>query len=156
MKLHFFTVRNIEDYHNSYKHSTEAHDLLKKTTAQTVEEFDQEFFSNFILNAYHLPKDVFESPIYGKTGIEGLRLDFNFGLRLDIPEGNFRIRISDFDSGQIFLTNTFPVAGYFLQSNILFVGTSKFFWTTRKFSPTRSIPKDNKSSSDLKFLRWVT
>ena len=102
MRLHFFTVRDIEDYHKSYKYSGEVRDFLKKATARTVEEFDQEFFSHFILNAYHLPKDVFESPIYGETGIEGLRLDFNFGLRLDIPEGDFRVRISDFNSGQIF------------------------------------------------------
>ncbi len=42
-----------------------------------------------------------DSPIAGETGIEGLRLDFNFGLRLEIPKGNFRVRIGD-DAGQIF------------------------------------------------------
>ncbi|MBQ4405335.1 MAG: autotransporter strand-loop-strand O-heptosyltransferase [Selenomonadaceae bacterium] len=102
MKLHFFTVRNIEDYHNSYRYSKEAHEIFQKRTARTVKEFDQEFFSHFILKFFCLPKDVFESPIYRETGIDGLRLDFNFGLRLDIPEGNFRVKISDFDSGQIF------------------------------------------------------
>ena len=102
MKLHFFTVRNIEDYHKSYRYSKEAYEFFQKRSTLTAEEFDQEFFSHFLLNAYHLPKDIFESPIYGETGIESLRLDFNFGLRLDIPEGNFRVRVSDFDSGQIF------------------------------------------------------
>ncbi|MBE8955475.1 MAG: autotransporter strand-loop-strand O-heptosyltransferase [Quinella sp. 2Q5] len=42
------------------------------------------------------------APIVGETGIEGLRLDFNFGLRLDVPAGDFRVVISDGDSGQIF------------------------------------------------------
>ena len=102
MKLHFFTVRNIEDYRNSYKYSGEAHDLRKKTTARTAEEFDQEFLGYFITHALDMPAGIFESRIYGDTGFPGLRLDFNFGLRLDIPEGNFRMRVSDFDNGQVF------------------------------------------------------
>ena len=102
MKLHFFTVRDIEDYHNSYKHSTEAHDLIKKIKSQTIEEFDQEFLLYSIRPLLGVPRGIFESRIWGNTGFPGLRLDFNFGLRLDIPEGNFCVRISDFDSGQVF------------------------------------------------------
>ena len=46
--------------------------------------------------------ELYETNLYGETGIDGIKIDFNFGLRLDIPEGNFFVRISDFDSGQIF------------------------------------------------------
>ena len=40
--------------------------------------------------------------VRGETGIEGLRLDFNAGLRLDVPEGSWRIRVEDGISGQVF------------------------------------------------------
>lgn len=43
--------------------------------------------------------EVFIGPVQGETGIEGLRLDFNFGLRLEIPAGNWHVRVSDADSG---------------------------------------------------------
>lgn len=40
--------------------------------------------------------------ITGETGIAGVRLDFNNGLRLQIPTGSFHVRISDYDSGMVF------------------------------------------------------
>lgn len=40
--------------------------------------------------------------IAGETGIEGLRLDFNNGLRLQIPDGNWHVTIRDYDSGITF------------------------------------------------------
>ena len=45
---------------------------------------------------------LYKSRLFCDTGIDGLKIDFNFGLRLDIPQGNFHVKISDFDSGQIF------------------------------------------------------
>ena len=47
-------------------------------------------------------KSVYEGELYGETGIDGLKIDFNFGLRLDVPQGNWHVKISDYDSGQIF------------------------------------------------------
>ena len=41
-------------------------------------------------------------PVRGETGIDGLRLDFNDGLRLEVPEGDFHVRISDADSEMVF------------------------------------------------------
>ena len=41
-------------------------------------------------------------PIRGITEINGLFIDFNCGLRLDIPPGNFHVCISDSRSRQIF------------------------------------------------------
>lgn len=40
--------------------------------------------------------------ITGETGIPGVRLDFNNGLRLQIPAGLFHVRISDYDSKMVF------------------------------------------------------
>ena len=102
MRLHFFTVRDVEDYRKHYQFSATAYELKKKTKAQTKEDFDQEFFALFGRLPLKISGGVFESKIYGETEIPGLKLDFNFGLRLDIPAGNFRVKVSDFDSGQIF------------------------------------------------------
>ena len=102
MKLHFFSVKNIEDYRKNYNLSPEVSEMAKTSKARSPEEFDQEFFFDYVKRMVHVPQETYESRIWGNTGFPGLRLDFNFGLRLDIPEGNFRVRISDFDSGQIF------------------------------------------------------
>ena len=40
--------------------------------------------------------------ITGETGIPGLRIDFNAGLRLQVPAGNWHIRISDYDTEMVF------------------------------------------------------
>ena len=37
-------------------------------------------------------------PIVRETGIPGVRLDFNSGVRLEVPEGNYHVRISDQDT----------------------------------------------------------
>lgn len=41
--------------------------------------------------------------VKGETGIDGLRLDFNAGFRLRVPQGNWHIRVSDADSECVFL-----------------------------------------------------
>ena len=101
MKLHFFTANDIKDYRRHYQSWTSAEKLFKEFHPQTIEDFDQMFFFRFIKKTYQMPEGIFESKIYGDTGFPGLRLDFNFGLRLDIPEGNFRVKISDLDNEQI-------------------------------------------------------
>lgn len=40
--------------------------------------------------------------IAGETGIDGLKLDFNCGLRLQIPSGNWHVTIRDYDSEIVF------------------------------------------------------
>jgi len=66
-------------------------------------------------------KSVYEGEIYSDTGIDGLKIDFNFGLRLDIPQGNWHVKISDYDSGQIFFdedvsdTRLIASEGYFIR-----------------------------------------
>jgi len=51
---------------------------------------------------YFNHKEVHHGEIFGDTGIDGLKMDFNFGLRLDVPEGDWHIKISDYESGHIF------------------------------------------------------
>ena len=41
-------------------------------------------------------------PVAGETGIPGLRLDFNGGVRVRVPAGNWRLTIGDYDSGMVF------------------------------------------------------
>ena len=102
MRLHFFTVNNIEDYRKLYKDYWLVKKIIEEQNPRTVEDLDQLFFLRFLIKSFNVPSGIFESKIYGETGYPGLKLDFNFGLRLDIPEGNFRVRVSDFDTGQIF------------------------------------------------------
>ncbi len=45
----------------------------------------------------------FKAPITGETGIDGLLIDFNYGLRLQMPEGNWHVRITDAASDYEFL-----------------------------------------------------
>ena len=40
--------------------------------------------------------------VQGETGIPGLKLDFNNGLRLQVPAGNWHVTIGDHDSGAVF------------------------------------------------------
>ncbi len=98
MKKHFFCAKNIEDYRKVYREIMEK----EKSADETQEDFEQNFFLKHIKGLFKVPQEVLESRIYGETGIEGLRLDFNFGLRLDVPEGNFRVVISDADTGEKF------------------------------------------------------
>ena len=41
-------------------------------------------------------------PVRGETGIPGMKLDFNAGIRLQLPAGNWRAQIADEDSDQLF------------------------------------------------------
>ncbi len=36
-----------------------------------------------------------------ETGIDGLKIDFNAGARVEVPVGNWHIKISDFDTGMV-------------------------------------------------------
>lgn len=40
--------------------------------------------------------------VAGETGIDGLKIDFNNGVRVEVPEGNFHVIIGDHDSGKIY------------------------------------------------------
>ena len=44
----------------------------------------------------------FVGDIRGETDIPGLRIDFNVGLRMDIPAGEFHVRIGNADSQEVY------------------------------------------------------
>ena len=98
MRKHCFCATNIEDYRKVCR------DIAAKVKSpdEPFENFEQRFFLSQIRGLFQVPQEVFDSVIYGETGIDGLRLDFNFGLRLDVPAGNFRVVIGDADTGAIF------------------------------------------------------
>jgi len=104
MKTLFFCARNFKDY-------LQADSAAERKRIQAVEISVRDVLSNpelqDILYAHMNVYDDRElgctAPIFGRTGIAGLRLDFNFGLRLEVPEGNFHVTIGDFDTAQIFL-----------------------------------------------------
>ena len=102
MKLHFFTVNDIEDYRIVYPHGEDVKEYKKTLKGKKQKDFEQGFLQWIISKLYYFAEETFESKIYGETGIDGLRLDFNFGLRLDIPKGNFFVRIKDADTEKIF------------------------------------------------------
>ena len=134
MKLHFFTVNDIQDYRKHYLRDLLVNNVFNELHPQTVEDLDQAVFFRLAKLPYDVPDGIFESKIYGETGIDGLRLDFNFGLRLDVPEGNFRVKISDFDSGEIFFDKyvsggrLISVERYFIRWHVeIFSGDKKIF-----------------------------
>ncbi len=103
MKKLIFCARDIRDY---------IKDIVKVNELEKVANFkptmpeltDAPIVQNHLLNLmkiYPNCEEYFDAPIYYETGIDGLLLDFNFGLRLDVPEGNFHVTIGD-DNGQIF------------------------------------------------------
>ena len=52
--------------------------------------------ANFVKN------DYLSGPVRGETDIPGLKLDFNAGLRLEIPAGKWHVKILDADSRLVF------------------------------------------------------
>ncbi|MCR5559554.1 MAG: autotransporter strand-loop-strand O-heptosyltransferase, partial [Schwartzia sp.] len=44
----------------------------------------------------------FSGPVRGETGIDGVKLDFNNGVRVEVPEGLWHVTIGDYDSGMVF------------------------------------------------------
>lgn len=100
MKDFFFTARNIDDY-LAPMNKFVGKDL---TTQKLLDNPEVQYFFYQVIKSQIDHESWFEIPISEviKTGLQGVKLDFNFGLRLEIPAGNWRVRISDFDSGIIF------------------------------------------------------
>ncbi|MBR4153309.1 MAG: autotransporter strand-loop-strand O-heptosyltransferase [Selenomonadaceae bacterium] len=103
MRKFYFCARDIRDYLRGVMNTTEL-DNTPNFEPNFPALTDAPAIQNFlfdVMKIYTYREAGCNSPIVGETGIEGLRLDFNFGLRLDVPEGSFHVRIGD-DSGQIF------------------------------------------------------
>ena len=110
---------------------------LEKYKERAKEEFDQEFFCYFLKKVYRVSQEFLESEIYGEADSHGLKLDFNFGLRLDVPEGNFHVIISDLDTEQIYFDEyisdcrLISVENYFIRWHVeVFLDEEKIFTHT--------------------------
>ena len=103
MKTLFFCARNFKDYLKLTKANRAKVQAQKITMREILNDERAQKFLYEHMRFYVDRKEGCEAPIFGRTGTEGLHLDFNFGLRLEIPKGNFHVRISDFDSETVFL-----------------------------------------------------
>ncbi len=103
MKNFYFCARDIRDYLRGVMNTRELDNTpnFKPNFSALTDAPAIQAFLFDVMKIYEQREELCNAPIYGETGIDGLRLDFNFGLRLDVPEGNFHVRIGD-DNGQIF------------------------------------------------------
>ena len=129
MRKLYFCARELQDYLSHIKNV----DKLNLPTAKSFapELLDLPFVQKFLGTLSRAEDD---SEILWETNIAGLRLDFNCGLRLEVPEGNFRVVISDFDSGQIFFARNISdvrlisVEKYFIRWHVeIFLDGAKIF-----------------------------
>ena len=107
MNMRFFFIKNIKEYafcpqNIKYSTATSKDNSLHLDTPEQIKFANSVLYQPFVkLNhsqLYPNINEIYNSELYGETGIEGLKIDFNFGLRLDVPDGNFHVKISDFDS----------------------------------------------------------
>ena len=136
MKTLIFCARDIRDYFGGIIDARDlnvAPDLYKNFSALTDAPDIQKFLRT-LLEIYEHCDAGLNSAICGETGIDGLRLDFNFGLRLEIPAGNFHVVISDADGGEIFFerdisdVRLISVEKYFIRWQVeIFLDGEKIF-----------------------------
>ena len=104
MRQLFFCAKDIRDYLAA---------VIDMSEFYAVPDFDPKFpplnddpsiqkVLRDCMNLYEDCERILNAPVCMETGIDGLRFDFNFGLRLEIPKGNFHVRIGDFNTEQIF------------------------------------------------------
>ena len=138
---------------------------LQKFKERAKEEFDQEFFCYFLKKVYKVPQEFLESEIYGEADAHGLKLDFNFGLRLDVPEGNFQVRISDFDTEQIYFDEyisdcrLISVENYFIRWHVeVFLDGEKVFTHTLNLEgqPVAVRPMSRSLGDIIAFLPYLS
>lgn len=86
--------------------------------SNTMEEMNNSFFNNM-----HVHVGV----IAGETGIPGLKLDFRNGLRLQVPQGDYHVRLSDGETGRIYFESAV--------SEVILVSEEKYYipWQVEVF-----------------------
>ena len=131
MKTVTFCARDFRDL-LTYR---DASDRAAQPEAVMRDILGSDYVQDFLYRKLHFYTDRDEAltaPIVGETGIDGLRLDFNFGLRLDVPSGNFRVKIGEV-GGQTFLDEKL--------SDVRLVSYEKSFirWTVEVFSGDEKI-----------------
>ena len=95
MRIYFFCARDVRDYLQNFPQVKTLNfppDEFNPPAFMNIERI-QNFLRNDVMSCYQNCDERLSAPIAGETGIDGLKLDFNFGLRLDVPKGNCRVRI---------------------------------------------------------------
>ncbi len=127
MRKLFFCARDLQDYLSHVRNIDKLNLPAAKSYAPEVLDVPivQEILGSMTEN--------FDGEIFWQTGIDGLRLDFNCGLRLEVPTGNFRVRIGDFDSEQIFFDREL--------SDVRLISVEKYFirWRVEIFRDGQKI-----------------
>lgn len=77
----------------------------------------QRFFHEQL--AFFAQLEAMLGDVTGETAVPGLRLDFNCGLRLQVPQGDYHVRISDYDSCKVFLDED--------ASDVLLISVEKYY-----------------------------
>lgn len=119
----FFCARNLRDYLSKVKN-------IERLNLPDAESFAPQLLDlppvQKILKS--LARNEIDGEIFWKTEIDGLNLDFNDGLRLDVPFGEFRVKISDADTEKIFFDRKI--------SNVRLISVEKFYipWRIEIFS----------------------
>ena len=103
MRTLFFCARNFKDYLNLRGEEIAALANVEISARDILNSPQSQDILSAHMQVYGDSAAYCDAPIVGRTGIRGLHLDFNFGLRLEVPEGNFRVVIGDYDSAEIFL-----------------------------------------------------
>ncbi|MBR1647611.1 MAG: autotransporter strand-loop-strand O-heptosyltransferase [Selenomonadaceae bacterium] len=132
MKTYFFCARDVRDYLQNFPQAkTLKFDEFNPPAFMHIERI-QNFLRKEIVGCHPNCDEGLNAPIAGDTGIDGLRIDFNFGLRLDVPKGNFRVKIGEV-GGQTFVDEKF--------SDVRIVSVEKYFirWQVEVFRDDEKI-----------------
>lgn len=127
MRKLFFCARDLQDYLSQVKN-------IDKLNLPAAESFAPKLLDlPVVQKILGSLSEEFDGEILWRTGVDGLHLDFNCGLRLDVPAGNFHVVISDFDTGKIFFKRDL--------SDVRLVSVEKHFirWQVEIFSGGRKI-----------------
>ena len=161
MENFFFCARNAEDYIKNV--TVTVLDSNRFLDAPNVQKY---FLSLNGHNGEYSDKFL-DAPITLPTraDIPDLKLDFNWGLRLEVPAGNFHVKIVDVDSGLIFLDRDISerriisVEKYFIRWHIeIFLDGKKFFVHTFNLRDQKvliNIPKNAGMGDIISMLPYI-
>ena len=135
MKKFFFCAKNREDYRQRCNEEIRNKKIFiaeqnGNPTQESLDELgddpqselvEQEIFKSRLKKMLKVSDNFFEHKLNCETGIDGLRFDFNFGLKIDVPEGNFRVRIGDAETGEIFFDNRVLVGARLISLEQFFI-----------------------------------
>ncbi|MBQ7454173.1 MAG: autotransporter strand-loop-strand O-heptosyltransferase [Selenomonadaceae bacterium] len=135
MRKIFFCARELDDYLSKVKN-------IDKLALPAAKSFDPTLLDLPLVQEIlsSVANDSDDEKFFGTPPENFLQVDFNSGLRLQVPHGNFHVVISDFSTGKIFFdrdlsdTRLISVEKYFIRWHVeIFLDGRKIFQHT--FNP---------------------